>query len=63
LVENLAGIDVLIVLHRDVLHDAGHVGRNADLVRLDISVIGRHHLTAGDVEISADEEHKRQQRK
>ena len=30
-IEHLPGRDVLVVLDRDVLHDAGNVGRDADL--------------------------------
>ena len=62
-VENLASFDVFVVLDRDVLHDAGHVGRDADAIGLHICVVGRHDLTAGHVGISADEQNERQQRK
>jgi hypothetical protein len=62
-VENLPGFDVFVVLDCDVLHDAGHVGRDADAIGLHIRVVGRHDLTAGHVGISAGDEHERQQRK
>ena len=62
-VEHLPGVDVLVVVYRDVLDDAGDVGRNGDLLGVDIGVVGRHHLAAGDVPIAADDEHHRHQRK
>jgi hypothetical protein len=62
-VQNLAGFDLLIVLHRHVLDDARHIGGNPDLLGLDIGVVGRHHLTAGDVVIAGGEQHCRQERK
>ena len=55
-IENLAGFDLLVVLHVDVLDDARDVGRDADLVGFDIGVVGRHHLAAGDVPVRADGE-------
>jgi hypothetical protein len=49
---------VFIVLDRDVLDDAGHVGRDADAIGLHIGVVGRHDLTAGHEEVSAGEQHE-----
>ena len=62
-IEHLPGVDVLIVLDRDVLHDARDIGGNADLLGLHIGIVGRHDLAAGHIEITADEQRNRQQRK
>lgn len=62
-IENLPRRHILIVGDLDVLHDAGDVGRDSDLLGVDIGIVGRHHLTAGDVPVTGDDENKRQQRK
>jgi hypothetical protein len=51
---------VLIVLYRNILHDAGNVGRNPDFLGLHMGIVRRHHLTAGDVEVHADDQRERQ---
>ena len=61
-VENLAGRDVLVVVHVHVFDDAGHVGRDPDLVGFHIGIIRRHDLAAGDVPVTADQKRKRQER-
>jgi hypothetical protein len=47
-VEDLAGIDALVLRDVDLLDDAGHVGGDADLVGFAVGVVRRHHLAAGD---------------
>ena len=59
-IQHPAGLDMLVLRDIDFLHDAGHVSRDADLVRFDISVIGRHHLAAGDIPISPGDQCDRQ---
>jgi hypothetical protein len=55
----LAPFDVLVVADVDLLDDAGDVGRDADLVGFDISVVGRHHTAAGNVPIAAGDQCER----
>ena len=62
-VQDLAGLDLLVLRDIDFPDDAGDIGRDADLVGLDESVVHRHHLPAGDIPITAGNEHKRQQQK
>ena len=61
-IEHLAGGNVLIVGHVDLLDDAGDIAGNADLLGFHIGVIGRHHLTSGHVPPASGHEGKRQQR-
>jgi hypothetical protein len=49
----LACVDPLILRDVDLFADAGNVGRDADLFCFDIPVIRRHHVTTGEVAISA----------
>ena len=62
-IEHLAGVDMLVLGYVDLFHDSRDVGRDADLVGFDIGVVGRHHLTAGDVPVGAGDQGERQQRK
>ena len=60
-------IDTQIVLNYawrdiDVLHGPGDVGRDADLVGLDIGIVGRHDLAAADVPVAARNKRQRKQR-
>jgi len=63
LIEHLSGIDVLVFGHVDLLHNAGDVGRETDLVSVNVSVVGRHHLAAGHIPIGAGEQDDGQKRK
>src|ERR1700733_12087084 len=54
---------MLVVPDIDILDDAGNVGRNTDLVSLDIGIVGRHHPAAGAVPVSPGTRRDRQQRK
>jgi hypothetical protein len=60
--KDLAGVDRLIVVDRRVRDVARHLGADQYRMRLHISVIGRHHETAGRpvviaIDPSAGEEH------
>ena len=61
--EYFARLDVLVVGDVDVLDDAWNVGGDADRVGFDIGVVRRHHLTAGDIPITAGDQRERRQRK
>jgi len=61
--KNLPGRDVLVFPDLDRLDHAGHIGRQADLIGLDIGVVGRHVGASLEVEIGADKQHDRQQQK
>src|SRR4029077_12642547 len=62
-VQDLARIDMLVISDVDLFDDASDVGRDADLVGLDIRVVRRHHLAAGDVPVGAGDQYERQQHK
>ena len=62
-VQDLAGLDMLVLRDIDFLDDAGDIGRDADLVGFDIGVVHRHHLAAGDIPVSAGDQRERQQQK
>ena len=55
--------DVLVVPDLDRLDHAGHIGRKADLIGLDIRVVGRHVGASLEVKIGTDHQHYRQQQK
>ena len=40
--QHLSLLDLLAFLHRDIGHDARHVGRDRELAGMDIGVVGRH---------------------
>ncbi len=61
-VQHLSDGHMLVVADVNVLHDAGDIGGNTDLVGIDIGVVSRHHRAAGDVPIGAGEQHDRQHR-
>jgi hypothetical protein len=61
--QNLPRRHVLVVPYFDRLDHAGHIGRKADFVGLDIGVVSRHIGASLEVEIGADHQHNRQQQK
>ena len=59
--QQLALLDLFVVAHLDRLDNTGYIGGNADNIRLDIGVIGRHDLTAGRVDIATRNQNQWQQ--
>jgi hypothetical protein len=54
---------VLVVGDANLRDDACDVGGDTDRVGFDIGVVRRHHLAAGDVPVSGDDERERQHHK
>ncbi|KIT90179.1 hypothetical protein QU40_00300, partial [Staphylococcus aureus] len=52
--EQVAGLDRLVLLHAHFDDAARHVGRDRALVLLDIGIVGRDAVAAGEVEIAHD---------
>lgn len=61
--EHLSCRDRLVLMHIDLVDDTRDIGGKPDHVGLDIGVVGRHHLAAIDVIITANGERHRQQGK